>query len=92
MPEGLFPWEFVPQENRRKRYVVQGGLGNDLNGHKNPRERQQHICVRCRTRFEYDSQELDFSNNDFGEVQTNLCAECRKVLRTLRTNHPEMKS
>ncbi len=89
MPEGLFPWEFEPVENRRKRFVQQGGLGNDMNGWKNPNERQQHICVHCRKRYEYTAVDLEF--NDLGETGSNLCADCQKIKRAMTTNHPEMK-
>lgn len=88
MPQGLFDWEFEPVENRRKKYISQGGLGNDLNGHKNPHERRQHQCAHCHKNYQWAAN-LDFT--DFGDVVDNLCQDCRKLLREMRTNHPEMK-
>ena len=88
MPEDLFPWEFEPVETRRKKFIQQGGLGNDLNGWKNPREKKQYICVHCRKRYEWKP---DLESTDYGDVVDNLCSDCRRELRTMRTNHPEMK-
>jgi hypothetical protein len=87
MPQGLFDWEFEPVENRRKKYIQKGGLGGDLNGFKNKRERTQYKCVNCKKEYEWSS-DLDFT--DFGEVIDNLCGDCRKILREWRTNHPPM--
>jgi hypothetical protein len=88
MPEGLFVWEFEPVENRRKKYIQQGGLGGPMDGHKNPRERQQYQCAHCHKTYEHTT-DLDFT--DFGDVVDNLCGDCRRLLREMRTNHPEMK-
>lgn len=88
MPNGLFPWEFEPVESRRKKFIEQGGLGNDLNGHHNPRERQQYRCCVCKTSFEWEAV-LEF--NDYGPAIDNLCKECRIKQRAMTTNHPEMK-
>jgi hypothetical protein len=87
MPQGLHPREFLPVENRRKRYNHQGGLGTQLDGHKNPIERQQYQCAHCRKTYEWTS---SLDTTDFGDVVDNLCVECRAVLRGMRTNHPEM--
>ena len=86
MPE-LFDYEYEPVQNRRKRYVNQGGLGNDLNGWKNPREVQRYTCMQCGKQYDY-TPDLDCS--DFGECLDVWCGECRKKLRSMRTNHPEM--
>ncbi len=89
MPQGLFDWEFEPVENRRKRYIQQGGLGGPMDGHKNPREVQQHYCVHCRKNYEHNARDLEF--NDLGESGNNLCAACQKLKRKMVTNHPEME-
>lgn len=85
MPEGLFPWEHEPVENRRKKYVQQGGLGTPMEGHKNPRELRQYKCVNCKRIYQWTN-DLDFT--DYGEVIDNLCSDCRKIQREWRTNHP----
>lgn len=88
MPEGLFPWEFEPVESRRKKYTEQGGLGNDLNGHHNPREIRQYRCCHCQKTFQWNNN-LEFT--DYGQAIDNLCPECRQLQRAMMTNHPEMK-
>lgn len=82
MVDGLHPNEFLPVENRRKSRLIQGGIGSPI------MEKQPHFCTHCKKRFEY-TPDLDFT--DFGDVIDNLCRDCRKILRSMRTNHPEMK-
>lgn len=88
MPESLFAWEHEPFISRRKRFTEQGGLGGDLNGHKNPRELRQHKCCHCGKTFTW-TPDLQFS--DYGEAIDDLCQDCRKEQRAMMTNHPEMK-
>lgn len=91
MPQGLAPWELEPVASRRKRFVANGVYPRDhvqLNGWKNPREKQRHWCCRCKKEFEWMA-ELEFT--DFGQVVDDLCKECRVELRKLMTNHPEIK-
>ncbi len=87
MPQGLFDWEFEPVESRRKKFIEQGGLGGDLNGHHNPRERRQYKCCNCKKDFQW-SNNLEFT--DYGGTIDNLCTDCRKLQRKMMTNHPEM--
>lgn len=82
MPHGLHPREFEPIENRRKKYLQQGGLGSPV------QERIPHFCTHCKKQFDY-AISLEFT--DFGDVIDELCSDCRKILRGMRTNHPEMK-
>jgi hypothetical protein len=82
MPHGLHPREFEPIENRRKSRQQEGGLGSPF------MPRRQHQCAHCHNAYEW-SPSLDFT--DYGDVVDNLCEDCRKLLRQMRTNHPEMK-
>jgi hypothetical protein len=82
MPHGLHPREFEPIENRAKSREHEGGLGSTF------QPRRVHQCAHCKKQYEW-SNDLDFS--DFGDVVDNLCTDCRKLLREMRTNHPEMK-
>lgn len=81
MPQDLHPSEFLPVETRRKTRVIQGGIGSPV------MEKKVYFCTHCKKRYEY-TPELDFV--DFGDVVDNLCGDCRKILRTMRTNHPEV--
>ncbi len=88
MPHGLHPDEFLPVEVRRKKYIQQGGLGGPMDGRKSHHDIRQYMCANCHKTYQWTN-DLDFT--DFGDVIDNLCGDCRKILRTMRTNHPEMK-
>ena len=90
MPDAIHPWEHEPVENRRKKYIQHGGLGGkvSLDGYVSPHELKRYQCVHCKKMYVWTSN-LDFT--DFGDVIDNLCSDCRKELREMRTNHPEMK-
>lgn len=51
-------------------------------------EKMPHWCCNCKKKYEW-TPDLDFT--DFGDVIDNVCSDCRKLLREMRTNHPEMK-
>lgn len=84
------PIESTPVKNIRKRFIQQGGLGSrqPVDGYYSQHDIRKYQCVHCKKMFEW-SADLDFT--DFGEVIDNLCSDCRKVLRSMRTNHPEIK-
>lgn len=84
MPETLHWKEFEPIENRRKSRIQDGGLGSPPGG----TEKRRYFCCNCKKEYRY-TPDLDFS--DFGEVIDNICGECRKALRNMRTNHPAME-
>lgn len=88
MPQDLFAWEHEPVANRRKKFIDHGGIGNDLNGFKGNREKKQYRCCNCKKKFEWDNT-LEYS--DYGTTVDNICGPCRKIQRTMMTNHPEMK-
>jgi hypothetical protein len=88
MPHGLHPNEFIPVTARRKRFVQQGGLGGELNGLRPNSEIHQYQCAHCHKDYTWST---TLESTDFGDVVDNLCPECRTLLRSMRTNHPEMK-
>ncbi len=79
-----------PVRNIRKTYIQQGGLGTrvSMDGYYSPHEMKKYQCIHCKVIYTW-TPDLDFT--DFGDVIDNLCSNCRKELRTMRTNHPEMK-
>lgn len=86
------PWSTQPARNIRKRYIQHGGLGNrpPVDGHYSHHDLVKRQCVHCKETFTWEP-DYDFTMNDFGEVIDNLCLKCRKELRAMRTNHPEMQ-
>lgn len=89
-PEPVDPRSLEPARNIRKSYIQKGGLGNavSMTGHYSHHDLVRYQCVHCKKSFHWSS---EMEHSDFGDVMDNLCLECRKVLRTMRTNHPEMK-
>jgi len=89
-PDPVDPRSLEPARNIRKTYIQQGGLGSRVNitGHYSHHDLTNYHCVHCKKTYHW-SPEMEHS--DFGDVVDNLCLDCRKLLRSMRTNHPEMK-
>ena len=88
-PEQVDPWSLEPARNIRKTYIQQGGLGSRIpvDGQYSHHDMKKYYCVHCKEPFTWTP---DLEYTDFGEVIDNLCQKCRKELRAMRTNHPEM--
>lgn len=89
-PEPVESRSLEPARNIRKTYIQHGGLGNkvSLDGYYSHHDLIKYQCVHCKKQFHWT---YEYEGTDFGDVIDNLCLDCRKVLRTMRTNHPEMK-
>lgn len=88
-PEQVDPWSLEPARNIRKQYIQHGGLGSRevVDGYYSHHDLKKYQCVHCKETFHWTP---DLEYTDFGEVIDNLCQKCRKELRAMRTNHPEM--
>lgn len=89
-PDPVDPRSLAPARNIRKSYIQKGGLGNavSITGHYSHHDLVKYHCVHCKKIFHWSP---EMEHVDFGDVMDNLCLDCRKELRAMRTNHPEMK-
>lgn len=89
-PEPVDPRSLQPARNIRKSYIQQGGLGSRvaIDGYYSHHDLTNYHCVHCKKTFYWTH---EYEGTDYGDVIDNLCLDCRKELRKMRTNHPEMQ-